>query len=345
MSHNVTTLVGERATELSGTRASDRANMWRRKLAHKLTSRWMLAIAAFLAVLWIVAGKVQVEQTVLGQVSPVRPGTKTSPISPSDLITFQEGTLGIVISAPHGGVVRVPGSKDRVTGTMVRDTNTAQLALLISQRVTERLGGKPHIVIAHFSRKDADANRDASAVPNEAYENDASKKQYDAYHEALNLSVDLVRHQHGRGIVIDVHGQARVPGAIVRGTRNGRAVRALVARCGDAALRGDKSVFGQLASKGYTVIPEPNDPQGKELFFDGGFITERYGGIHPQGIDAIQMEFGRMRIESLEKTARDTGDAIAEFYLEYYSKNKDSVKPTQGVEVEASDQESTSKAP
>lgn len=302
-----------------------------------------ILVAACLAVFGVVAGYGQGEPTALGQVSSVPNDTNTSPIAPSDLIMYQEGTLGIVISAPHGGVVRVPGSKDRVTGTMVRDTNTAQLALLISQRVTERLKGKPHMVIAQFSRKDADANRDATLQPNEAYENDAAKAQYDAYHQALTRSVELVRKQHGRGIVIDVHGQARVPGAIVRGTRNGRAVSALVARCGDEALRGTKSLFGQLAGKGYTVIPALDDPQGKELFFDGGYITQRYGGMHPEGIDAIQMEFGRMRIDSLEKTARDTGDAIAEFYLAHYTEHKDNAK--QSEEAEASEQEETSKSP
>ena len=91
---------------------------------------------------------------------------------------------------------------------------------------------------------------------------------------------------------------------------------------GQAVIVGPQSIFGVLAAKGYTVVPKLDDPavstdDEKETFFNGGYITERYGSLNAQGINAIQLEFGRMRTESLEKTARDTGDAVAEFYAAY----------------------------
>ena len=245
-------------------------------------------------------------------------------VGPQDLIMAQRGDLPIIISAPHGGVARIAGSKDREKGVQVLDTNTAQLAALVAQRITAKLGRRPYYVIAEFSRKDVDANRPAAAsVDDEAFNNPAAQQQYEAYHGALETSIAECRRRWPEGaILIDVHGQAKVPGAIVRGTRNGASMTHLTGLHGQAAIVGPKSIFGVLAAKGYTVVPKLDDPaistdDEKETFFNGGYITERYGSLNAQGINAIQLEFGRMRTESLEKTARDTGDAVAEFYAAY----------------------------
>jgi N-formylglutamate amidohydrolase len=254
--------------------------------------------------------------------APPAPGVRPAPAPDAsgslaragDLLTTQRGSIPIILTAPHGGAIRVPGSADRTTGITVRDTHTAEIALLVAQRLTERLGQRPYVVIAQFSRKDADANR----APGEAYENDAAKAQYDAFHAAVRDAVDECRRLHGRAILLDIHGQARVPGAIVRGTRNGRSVAALRARHGDGAIEGPESLFGLLRAAGYATLPEPGTPEeglGRETFFDGGFIVEHYGSHQPAGIDAIQVEIGsQFRSPSPWTFARDLADAAARFY-------------------------------
>ena len=72
-----------------------------------------------------------------------------------------------------------------------------------------------------------------------------------------------------------------------------------------------------IETSGYKVAPPLADADARETLFDGGYITEHYGSSHENGIDAIQMEFGAMRTQSLEKTAKDTADAIAAFYTKY----------------------------
>jgi len=208
---------------------------------------------------------------------------------PTDLISTQRGTLGIIISAPHGGSVRVPGSTGREGGVQVRDVNTAEIALLVAQRLTDKLGAKPSFVIAQFSRKDADANRDRAA----AADNDASRAQYDAYHGALRMLVDEARAATAmkpktgggkampRAILVDIHGQARVPEAIVRGTRNGQTVSALLARSGSAALTGPSSIFGFLKEHGYTVIPDPENPKANVEPNADGAAAEGGSGVVP----------------------------------------------------------------
>jgi N-formylglutamate amidohydrolase len=208
------------------------------------------------------------------QAEPPPPAVATAPTpatgvpfcEPDELISVQRGTLPIVLSAPHGGGVRIPGAKPRVAdGTYanvtVRDGNTDRLVWLVAQRLTETLGGKPYVVVAQFSRKDADANR----PPEQAFGNDAAGRHYDAYHRALRACVDEIRARHGNtGLLIDLHGQARVPGAIVRGTRTGLTLQALLEREGRAALVGPDSITGRLRSMGYQILPEdpaqPGDP-------------------------------------------------------------------------------------
>jgi N-formylglutamate amidohydrolase len=245
------------------------------------------------------------------------------------LITAQRGEAPVIISAPHGGRVRIPGATERSKGVKVLDTNTAQLALLVSQRLTERLGRRPSLVVAHFSRKDADANRAPEPGPDdEAFASPAAKACYDAYHAALRACVDESKATFGtRVLLVDIHGQARMPEAIVRGTRQGSSMAHLVAEHGHDVIDGPRSIVGLLAAKGYVVEPplrsqvasgEPvPDAPRRERFFAGGWITERYGAARDDGVNAIQLEFGRMRVDSLEKTARDAADAIAEFAVAF----------------------------
>jgi hypothetical protein len=93
------------------------------------------------------------------------------------------------------------------------------------------------------------------------------------------------------------------------------------------ALTGPDSICGRLTAAGYTVLPTEPDDKAKpdpaarhplgEKFFDGGYIVAHYGSDQPDGIDAIQLELGRMRSTDTMKTARDIADAIAAFYERY----------------------------
>jgi N-formylglutamate amidohydrolase len=243
------------------------------------------------------------------------PASRVPRVAPSieNLITTQRGDLPIIITAPHGGVLRVPGSVDRTSGITVRDTNTAEIALLTSQRIGARLGAMPWLVVAQFSRLDADANRDAK----EAYENEHGRAAYEAFHAAVDRAAREAVARYGLVIVVDLHGQKRIPGAVVRGTRNGKAVDDILARHGAEAISGTHSIFGRLKAAGYSIVPDPAaDELGEERLFEGGYITAYYGTFMP-GVDAIQIELGsEYRVDSW-KTAHDLGNAIADFAQRY----------------------------
>lgn len=226
------------------------------------------------------------------------------------LVTAWRGDLPVILSAPHGGRVRVPGSKTRRAGVTVRDEDTAELALLLAQKLTDELGAKPYVVIAQFSRKDADANRPAD----EAFENDAAGVHYRAYHAALAQSVAECKQRFGEALLIDLHGQSEEPTVIARGTRDGKTLRRLEQRKGQSWVHGKESLGERLRARGLPVVPIANadGSPAKETLFNGGHIVAHYGGTSQDGIDAIQFEFGRQR-DDLGALSRECGLAIAAF--------------------------------
>src|SRR5690606_37526067 len=171
-----------------------------------------------------------------------------------------------------------------------------------------------YVVLARFRRTQIDANRDATG----AYESPEAAAYYEAYHAVIERFGDEIEEKWGSGLLLDIHGQARSPETIYRGTRSGRTVSSLLERHGVAALEGPGSLMGILADKGYTVAPPPAaEGQGPatETRFTGGHIVVAHGSGDGGTIDAIQLEFGstlRARTK-LQQTAADVAEAIRVF--------------------------------
>lgn len=244
----------------------------------------------------------------------------------AELITVKAGTLPIVLSAPHGGRKPIPDCPERKGGpnvkmfAVVSDTNTDLLADKLAAAVEKKMSAKPYLVVARFDRKYLDVNRPAA----DAYESDAAKPVYAAYHKALADARAEVQKDWGRGLFLDLHGHGFDPTVIFRGTNNGKTVKHLTDRFGKAALTGQDSVLGRLGANGYKVFP-PNDSNDKENpFFTGGYIVQTYGSKDGGSVDAIQLEFGgrmRMRVH-LDATADAVADAVAAFAKEYLPAEK-----------------------
>lgn len=256
----------------------------------------------------------------------------------NELIEIQKGDLPIIISAPHGGHLNIEGSTDR-TGegkakfVVVRDTYTDILARAMADAIFSRTGKKPHLVIAHFARRHADANRPAK----DAYENPSAGRVYDAYHAALKAATEDVQARFGRGIVIDIHGQAAERTTIFRGTQNRATVKHLLKTDGEAGFSGKNSVLGQLVERGYVIKPAPSDEGPEDGRYNGGYITQTYGSKNGGSIDGIQLEFGAIprSPDQYRKTAADLADSVlvyAESYLGLKNKAVKAVEPAvQGV--------------
>jgi N-formylglutamate amidohydrolase len=240
--------------------------------------------------------------------------------APDKLLTVWAGMLPIILSAPHGGRQPIPDVPAR-RGVGVaqfaasRDANTDELAQKVAQNLAERFGAKPFLIVALFERKYIDANRPAGA----AYESNQASLYYLAYHRAVQEACERVRHEWGRGLLLDIHGQGTQVEMIYRGTNNGKTVVSLIQKFGLAALSGSKSIHGQLEQKRYKIFPPGNTSHNEERTYVGGYIVQTYGSHQGTAIDAIQLEFGaNLRQRSvLDRTATDLADAIAVFAREY----------------------------
>ena len=172
--------------------------------------------------------------------------------------------------------------------------------------------------MARFHRKFIDANRRAD----EAYGDPGCAAVYDAYHAAIRRLIDEIRTKHPHAMLFDIHGQATYPDSILRGTHHGAAVTRLLARAGAPAVTGPDSVFGRFAAMGYSIVPLNNTTPTARVEapgYTGGHTVALYGSNRVDGVDAMQLEFGRaLRSQDvISKTARDTAEAIAAFYARY----------------------------
>jgi N-formylglutamate amidohydrolase len=240
-------------------------------------------------------------------------------------LVIERGTLPIILSAPHGGRLPIPDVPER-TGdgiakfVTVRDTFTDDLTDKLASAIEKQLGGRPYVVIANFERKYADANRSAM----NAFESADAKPHYETYHDALKSACQEIQDRWGRGLLLDIHGQASNEQAIFRGTNNGKSVTHLVDRFGKAGLMGPKSIFGVLATKKYTIFPAIDSTDKEDARFNGGYIVQTYGSAGGGTIDAIQLELGgQLRSpKNHAATAADIADAVAVFAKEYLPAEK-----------------------
>jgi N-formylglutamate amidohydrolase len=237
----------------------------------------------------------------------------------ASLVTIQQGDIPIVLSTPHGGRKRILDVPERKGDgaqefVAVRDENTAELTEKLAAEIERRLHGKSFVVIARFERKYLDVNRPAE----DAFETEAARAHYRAYHQALEKSCRDVRSRWQNGLLLDIHGQAAEPDKIMRGTANGDTVTSLVKRHSRVAVIGPRSIFGGLAERGYGVLPKL-DTDDREVKFTGGHIVRTYGSHREQGLDAIQIEIGsNFRTKSrLDRTASDLATSIHEFCTTY----------------------------
>jgi len=232
----------------------------------------------------------------------------------SNAILARAGNLPILLTAPHGGDQGVGDVPLRSRGTTGTDTHTREVTEALEAQIANRLGAKPYVVIARFSRRYIDANR----IEAEAIESPQAKPAYDAYHEQIRRFIAEIRTRFPKGgVLLDVHGQATDPRVLHRGTRNGRTVAALLERHGPEALIGPKSLLGVVEAKGYKVFPPAGSPIGnppEDRRYNGGHTVYTYRS--PAGLDAIQLELGSvLRTDSAFVAA--LAEAVAVFYRSY----------------------------
>ncbi len=233
---------------------------------------------------------------------------------PEDTVIAKQGSMPVILTVPHDGADTLGWISLRRKGATVRDVGTRDLAERTANLIEQQTGTRPYLVVAKFSRKYLDANR----AEQDALESSDAIPAYRAYHSHIARFVAEVSERFPSGaLLIDVHGQSDDPNTIFRGTRNGLTVKSLIKKHGNAAVQGQDSIIGALQGKGYQVFPTMETESLKEdSRFNGGYTVFAYGSNATNGINAIQIEFGRRSREN-SRLAEDFTDAILVFMKKY----------------------------
>jgi len=249
------------------------------------------------------------------------------------LVTATPGTLPILLSAPHGGTRRMDGVPNRTGENVARkrgaktnfsfafDRNTDTLTFAVASAIERLTGQRPYVVVAHFSRRQIDANRPAE----EAVESEEARKVYDAYHDALRQFRAEILARHGTGILIDLHGHGGNPEVLYRGTADGQTVRNLRETRGQDALTGDTGLLAPLARAGIKLQPENGSPAAENPALNGGYIVRKYGSFAGGSFDAVQLELGgALRgAERLPGVAEALGESLVQYWRKYLVRQDD----------------------
>ena len=232
----------------------------------------------------------------------------------SEMVIASKGTLPLILTVPHDGDEFLGFIPVRSKGAIVRDAGTRGLAERVATLLEQKLGRRPYLVIAKFSRKYLDANRPEHA----AMESQDALPAYRAYHDQVTSFVAEIKRQFPMGaLLVDVHGQSDDPNTTFRGTRSGLTAKALLNRFGPSALQGEKSITGLLAAKGYQVNPAvAQESLLEDRRFAGGYTVFTYGSQRVEGIDAIQLEFGKYHRANM-RLAEDLAEALIVFMTQY----------------------------
>jgi len=248
-----------------------------------------------------------------------------SPSSP--YIYSAEGSLPLVITSAHGGVMKPEAIPDRTYGVLTPDLGTLPLALRIAESVSNCCGGKrPFLVVSLLSRRKVDPNRQCTKEATSKCE--ASRDAYDAFHQCVEESCELATHclqeaSQRKALLIDIHGHGHIDdwieiGHLIKGSILKKADLELPSP-GAEWVRGDKSFGSYLVessrarrSTEYKVVPSPSIPHpGNKKYFSGGYITRRY---RRDGVRTMQLEYPSCyRGEHSKESAPIIADALVRF--------------------------------
>lgn len=259
-------------------------------------------------------------------------------------VEIQEGTLPLVLSAPHGGYLVPDSLADRSCASCVtiRDLRTQEWARALAHAIESRTGKSPWLVINLLDRIKLDPNRDIlTAADGDPY----AEAAWVAYHEALETASSAMERRFGGGLLLDLHGHGheelrfelgyllsaaklREPDAAFNLLRSQSSIRWLVEQRGvllNDVVRGNESFGAYLERSGVAATPSDRDPAPRsgQSYFSGGFITARHGSRDGGRVDAIQVEAhyqgARDSIVHVQRLAEDVADAVIAFMQQWYS--------------------------
>lgn len=258
-------------------------------------------------------------------------------------VKYLQGTLPIIISAPHGGTLKPKHIPNRTYGKKGRDKYTDLLTQDIALEFFNQTGKYPYIIILDLARKKLDANRE---IKEAAQENQEAIKVYNTFHSAIQNSIEEVNQKFKKGLYIDLHGHSHPNNYIEFGYLLSNDILKLsdeeIKKHQELSsiknlskiskepfieqLKGKNSLSGIMSKKGYKTIPSQDIPYAlDDKYFKGAYNTKKYGSYYGGNINSIQVEFPRIGFrdtqQNRKKLAKEFVNSIIEFIMIHYDIN------------------------
>ena len=231
-----------------------------------------------------------------------------------EYIEYEIGTIPLIISVPHGGMLECKDIPKRLTGVLGIDKGTIELskdiiiALANIAETRNQAGKKPSYIISNVRRSKIDLNRSKF----EAYDLNSTlaREIYQHYHEKIKeLVCDNIKNFQ-YSLLIDVHGfesHKRPQGYrdvdLILGTDNLQSLFSTPIPKKDW----NKNIRGRIIKKVLELnIPiAPGHQRRNEYVLKGGFTTLKYGASKIPNSQALQIEFSdriRYKDKNLKRT-------------------------------------------
>ncbi len=257
----------------------------------------------------------------------------------SDIFSFTEGNLPLLVSIPHDGRLLAPGMAERMTVNALSLPDTDWHVIRLYEFVSD-LGAS--VVSANYSRYVVDLNRGISQeslyegyttsdvcpittfgggeiykqglVLTESERTDRIQTYWQPYHSKINLELNRLKAQYGYALLWDAHSILSKMPTLFDGTLPDFNLGTDDGRSCDPEIQ--EIVYQCAKRSGYSSILNGR--------FKGGFITRHFG--EPEnGVHSIQLELSQCTYmdeksgEYQPELAELTAQAIAELIKSFLS--------------------------
>jgi len=252
----------------------------------------------------------------------------------------QYGNMPLVISVPHGGTTVPASIPDRTCPgiTTATDIYTIEMLKAIDSVCYADYQLKPYYVFTNLKRIKIDQNRE---IVEATCSNPALAIYWSNYHLSLDTCINMIAAKYPQCLFIDLHGHGHtkqrlelgylITASQLRNTStiniSSTSVFSLLQQNSllniNQVLSGTNAFGTLMANKNFPAVPSQQDvaPLVGDLFFDGGYNTQRYcSSLYPK-------VFG-WQIESNYPGVRDNianRDVFAKAFLQsvmqYYTAN------------------------
>jgi hypothetical protein len=229
---------------------------------------------------------------------------------------YHIGSLPIIISVPHGGLVAPDSIPNRTCNspTFDLDSRTIELARQIDTALYNLTGCRPHLIICNLRRTKVDCNRN---ITDGACGNLNAENAWIDFHNFIDSAQLIAQTQYGdKALYIDLHGHGKKPyrlelgyGLSATAFNNSDSVLNTKSYIESSSienlvktnisgsthaqlLRGPNSLGTLFANAGFPAIPSQQTPDtGGFPYFNGGYNTFNYTCLASgNSVNGLQIE-------------------------------------------------------